>query len=139
MRQTRQRTTLLRILRPTDEHPTALWLCSALREELPHVSLGTVYRLLDSLVKEGVVGEIDLGDGARRFDGKPGPHHHIVCTQCGRTVDVPELLSAGARELIAHWTGFGITGVRMNWEGLCPSCQASDSGTQGSGSERGLV
>jgi len=123
VRQTKQRAALVRILRATDEHPTAQCLHSELRKELPNVSLATVYRLLHALSAEGVIAEIEVGQGARRFDGKPGPHHHIACTACGRTMDVPELLSSGAQEMIAHWSGYTITGVRMSWEGVCPACR----------------
>jgi len=123
LRLTKQRAALLRILQSTETHPTALWVHDKLREEVPNVSLATVYRLLNALAAEGVISEIDLGNGAKRFDGKPGAHHHIVCTECGTAVDVPELLSSGAREVISHWTGFEITGVRMSWRGTCPNCK----------------
>ncbi len=127
MRLTKQRSAILRILHSTNQHPTASWIHSELRKDIPHASLATVYRLLHVLAEEGVIGEIDLSDGAKRFDGQPGDHHHIVCAKCGLTVDVPELLSGGAYEVIARWTGFEVNGVRMSWQGLCPECHASDS------------
>ena len=54
-RMTRQRAVILEELRKTKSHPTADELYSIVRERLPRISLGTVYRNLDFLAETGEI------------------------------------------------------------------------------------
>ena len=125
MRQTRQRTAILRALQSTDCHPTADWVYTEVKKDLPRISLGTVYRLLGVLTEEGMVSVLPLGDGAKRYDGQPGPHHHVVCIECGQLNDVPDLVSSDARTEIERRTGYAVSYLRLDWYGLCSVCRAS--------------
>ncbi|MDR1726687.1 MAG: transcriptional repressor [Acidobacteriota bacterium] len=55
----------------------------------------TVFRTLKSLAACGIAREVTLGDGLTRFEHghRHPPHHHIVCTRCGRVIEFasPEL------------------------------------------------
>ena len=85
----KKRDAILNCLRETDAHPSAEWVYSRLKPQIPDLSLGTVYRNL-ALFKE--TGEaISLGTvmGLERFDGRTDPHIHFVCTRCGRILDLP--------------------------------------------------
>ena len=82
----KKRDAILNCLRETDAHPSAEWVYSRLKPQIPDLSLGTVYRNL-ALFKE--TGEaISLGTvmGLERFDGRTDPHIHFVCTRCGRSL-----------------------------------------------------
>ena len=57
-RQSKQRNRILEVLRATDSHPTADWLYQQLKPEFPNLSLGTVYRNLTMLIKEGFIKKI---------------------------------------------------------------------------------
>jgi Fe2+ or Zn2+ uptake regulation protein len=129
MRQTKQRAAILRALQSTDCHPTADWVYTEVKKDLPRISLGTVYRLLGALAAEGKVSVLALGDSAKRYDGQPGPHHHVVCTACGQVNDAPDLVSADARTEIERWTGYAISYLRLDWYGLCSVCRASQKET----------
>jgi len=123
MRRTKQRATILRVLRGTDQHPTANWIYSEVRKELPHVSLGTVYRTLHALAQEGTIRILTFGDGPHRYDGRPGTHDHIVCTVCGRTADVPQMVAVNARTEIERRTDYTVSSLRLTWHGLCSDCR----------------
>ena len=51
------------------DHPTADMVYNSVREELPNISLGTVYRNLRFLVDQGDALCLKLGDGREHFDG----------------------------------------------------------------------
>ena len=88
----KKRDAILNCLRETDAHPSAEWVYSRLKPQIPDLSLGTVYRNL-ALFKE--TGEaISLGTvmGLERFDGRTDPHIHFVCTRCGRGGNKADLL-----------------------------------------------
>lgn len=83
----RQRETVLSVLRSTDTHPTADWVYSEARKILPNISLGTVYRNLSDLSRSGEILSIDVGDGKEHFDGNPAPHLHLYCKNCSTIID----------------------------------------------------
>jgi Fur family peroxide stress response transcriptional regulator len=126
MRQTRQRCALLRALQQTDQHPTAEILWETVRQDVPNISLGTVYRLLHQLVDEGTVGALRIGTGATRYDLHASPHHHIACVCCGHVMDVPALLPPDMQGTmqteLERWTGYQVLDVRLAWQGRCPHC-----------------
>ena len=83
----KQREAILEILRSTDTHPTANWIYTKVRESIPNISLGTVYRNLSALTESGDILSIDVGDGFEHFDGDISPHAHLHCRQCGSITD----------------------------------------------------
>ncbi len=83
----RQRETILQVLRSTDTHPTANWIYTQVREQIPNISLGTVYRNLSALTASGDILSIDVGDGFEHYDGNTTPHAHFHCKTCGSIAD----------------------------------------------------
>ena len=129
-----QRDRILEWLRGTDIHPTAAQIHGALAEDLPHLSLGTVYRNLEVLVAEGQVGEVLVAGGAARYDANLDPHHHFICSDCGDIVDVEIAVPRGLTGRLARDHGLSVDRVRMSFHGRCSACaegapepQAKDS------------
>jgi Fur family ferric uptake transcriptional regulator len=125
-RMTKQRRIILEALRSVTTHPTAEELYAMVRERLPRISLGTVYRNLDFLTGSGAIRQLASVGSVRRFDGDTGMHYHVRCAICGRVGDVradrPPVASAPDAGLRAE--GFVITGSRMEFDGLCAECLA---------------
>ena len=88
MRLTNQRQVILEELRNVKTHPTASELYDMVRQRLPRIGLGTVYRNLELLADCGIINKLETGGEQKRFDGNPGPHYHIRCTTCGRVDDI---------------------------------------------------
>jgi len=123
VRQTRQRQAVIEVLRASRAHPDAAWIHGQVRAALPSVSLGTVYRTLDALVRDGVLMTIERAGQATRYDYRHAgeDHHHAVCRGCGAIFDVdmsavPDLPAA------ALPGGFQVTGVRLEFMGVCADC-----------------
>ena len=122
-RNTVQRTVILDKLRSVTSHPTADEIYSMTREELPRVSLGTVYRNLELLARQGEILCLENGNAQKRFDGNTMPHHHVRCTECGKIGDVmtpqpvPNIRAVNV-------DGFTLTGVELMFEGVCDHCKS---------------
>ncbi|BDP40611.1 transcriptional repressor [Deinococcus aetherius] len=123
VRQTRQRQAVIEVLRASREHPDAAWIHGQVRGRLPHVSLGTVYRTLDALVRDGVVLTIERAGQATRYDYRHEgeDHHHAVCRGCGAIFDV-DAEAMPCIPVAALPPGFQVTEVRLEFMGLCPDC-----------------
>ena len=122
-RMTKQRRIILEQLRCTHNHPTAEELYIEVRKQLPHISLGTVYRNLEVLVTSGEVRQLNLAGSVRRFDGNLDPHSHVRCLGCGRVGDVsiiPQHM-IGADQF--HAEGFEVTGYQLDFFGFCDDCR----------------
>jgi Fe2+ or Zn2+ uptake regulation protein len=122
MRMTRQRRAILGVLRGTRSHPSADRVFAQVREQLPNVSLATVYRNLHQLAGAGVIQELSVGGGLSRFDADTSLHYHVRCIDCGRIDDLhlPSLddLEEEARKL----TDFQLLGHHVEFLGKCPRC-----------------
>jgi Fe2+ or Zn2+ uptake regulation protein len=122
LRVTTQRQVIFRLLEGNVEHPTVEALYEAARAEMPTISLKTVYQTVHDLERLGEVRLLDVGTGSVRVDPNvEHPHHHMICTRCGRVrdvlVDVADLrIPARARQ------GFAVADVQVHFRGVCAEC-----------------
>ena len=116
-----QRETILQVLRATNTHPTASWIYERVREKLPTISLGTVYRNLSALSASGEILAIDIGDEALHYDGDHSPHLHLSCRQCGGITD----LSIGEDIFASKAMYLGFTPETSVYVvyGICKNCK----------------
>ncbi len=120
---TRQRQVILETLRNVRTHPTADELYEIVRKKLPHISLGTVYRNLDTLERCGMALRLDRVGNQARFDGDTSQHCHIRCKQCGRVDDIFETHAEVHADAVVRETGYQVTGFSLEFEGKCPTCK----------------
>ncbi|MGH7715787.1 MAG: Fur family transcriptional regulator, partial [Vulcanimicrobiaceae bacterium] len=86
-RLTKQRAAILRALDGA-AHLSAETILERVREELPGVSLGTIYRTLDILRELGLVQVFSHAGSAARFEAVIEKHHHLLCTKCSQLVNI---------------------------------------------------
>src|SRR6185437_8016399 len=67
-RYTRQRAAVLAYLRAAQGHPTAEQVFAAVRQQLPNISLATVYKALEALVDARLANRIAGDHGAMHYD-----------------------------------------------------------------------
>lgn len=122
-RRTIQRDRILQVLQETRTHPTADWIYQQLKDEIPSLSLGTVYRNLKVLVEQGLVQRIPFGSDQDRFEAKIEPHYHLVCEQCGKVMDFSMPQYSSINEQAQKSSGFKINRHRIDFFGICEECQ----------------
>jgi len=122
-RQTKQREAILRLLRLTRAHPTADQIYDEVRETVPNISKGTVYRNLKVLQQMGLVSELSLNGSLSRFEAKRESHYHFRCERCGKVFDLDEPINHELDQKIAKETGFKVTYHQTEFRGLCRDCQ----------------
>ncbi len=118
---TRQRARVYEVLAATDQHPTAEEVYRKVRQSLPSVSLATVYKSLDALVRCGLAQKLSYGDGSARYDAFADVHPHMRDLETGRVLDVPgdmvqDLALAVPDDVAARIeqrTGFHVSGLRV--------------------------
>ncbi len=89
LKQTEQRDTILRTFIETREHLSTEELARLVRRRDPRIGYTTVYRTLKLLAECGLASEVSFHDGIARFEHQYNrrSHHHMVCTECGSSVE----------------------------------------------------
>lgn len=119
---TKQRQAVLRVIRGSDEHLTANEIFEDARRLLPSISFATVYNSLRYLKNAGLIGEIQFGLDANRYDRKLTQHDHAICDDCGKIVDLELHLPDGLIEEAADRSKFEAKLIELTLRGLCPEC-----------------
>jgi Fur family peroxide stress response transcriptional regulator len=122
MRMTKQRQQVFDVLMESTDHPTASDVFMRVKDQLPGISLATVYNCLDTLSHHGLIKQVNLDRAPSRFCANREDHIHFHCEQCGKVVDAPPLKLLDAA---AHWAvpeGAEVTGIDVSVRGICPQC-----------------
>ena len=93
------------------------------KQTLPNISLGTVYRNLKLLAKEGEILTIDCGDGCERFDGNPELHYHFICKECHCVKDLKMTSIDHINTLASSCFDGEIEGHYTYFYGRCKECK----------------
>ena len=119
MRNTTQRTEILNFLRSKRHHCSAVQIYDAVREKIPNISLGTVYRNLGNLLEQGEIISVEAVDKCIYYDGFVEDHAHFVCSDCKKIYDFP--IEPEKRSSI-NKAGFEVITERVIYYGKCAKC-----------------
>ena len=122
LRVTPQRQAIFGLLHGDSSHPTVEAIYERAREQMPTISLKTVYQTVHDLEALDELQVLDLGTGSVRVDPNvEHPHQHLVCSGCGRVRDVPVETTA-LRVPAKHRRDFRVETVEVIFRGRCESC-----------------
>ena len=122
-RMTKQRRVILEEVRKLKTHPTANEVYEIVRERLPKISLGTVYRNLDLLSECGEITRLETCGSQYRFDGNTDNHYHVRCVRCGRVDDLDGVSISVPEAVVRRSVDYDIVGHRLEFLGICPQCK----------------
>ncbi|NNG21164.1 transcriptional repressor [Naumannella sp. ID2617S] len=124
-RRTRQRAAIAELLIHVEDFRTAQQTYDLLRESGQSVGLTTVYRTLQAMAEAGELDVIRVnGEQAYRRCESPDHHHHLVCRQCGRAVEISGPTVEKWATKVAAEHGFRDVGHELELFGLCGDCPA---------------
>lgn len=126
-----QRRRIFEALCDRTDHPTPDQVYALVKDTLPGISRTTVYRVLDTLVRVGVLTKACTPSAAGRVDPRTHRHHHLVCQRCDRLFDVDgDAVEHRVRPPDVRRQGFAIQGYSIYFTGLCAACQAQAEATR---------
>lgn len=83
----------------------------------------SVFRAVSRLERQGVIGQVALGDNRVRYELAGRHHDHVRCDECGAVSPLPDCLLQRAEARVEKGTGFAVTGHHLVFSGLCPACR----------------
>ncbi len=112
-------------------HPTPELIYEQVRQRIPSISLGTIYKNVKTFLDSGVLKEVTLHHGSLRLESNMTPHHHLVCSSCKSIFDIEESAVEPVQLPKTKLpVGFSIKQCRVEFVGLCKSCQTANRKTQ---------
>ena len=119
-RASRQRTAVSAYLTRRTTFASAQEIHAALRESGEPVGLATVYRALQAMVEDGELDALRTDDGETVYRRcGTSHHHHLVCRECGRTVEVEAPDVERWADAVAAQHGFGDVMHTLEIFGVC--------------------
>lgn len=125
-RMTRQKLAILEELKKSGSHPTADEIYDKVRQKLPKISLGTVYRNLEILSDSGIVEKLDFFGSKNRYDSKTEPHYHAICINCHRVDDLIIKPDFAIEDVFTNLYEYSIIGHQLTLFVLCPDCKKKE-------------
>lgn len=88
------------------------------------VDEATIYRTLQWLKEHGIVAQTDVGQGADIYSLlDDDPHHHLICLNCGYTINADDDIFASLRAQLAERYGFHPRIEHYAIFGYCEHCR----------------
>jgi len=103
LRVTPQRLSIFGAIIKLNNHPTADDIIGFIKKNHPNIATGTVYKVLESLVENGLVKKVKTEKDIMRYDAVMENHHHLYCSESDKIADyyneeIIELLAAYFKE-----------------------------------------
>ena len=122
-KQFRKRNAILHYLQATKAHPSAETVYAELKQQIPDLSMGTVYRNLNLFRQQGLASVVATVQGVERFDANTEPHVHFICADCGTVTDLMEMeIPQAFSDRAAQLSGGKIDGCSLSFTGTCSHC-----------------
>lgn len=122
-RNTPQREEVRSALAGSEGFVSAQAMHASLRERGSRIGLATVYRALADLAEDGDADTLQQeGETLYRACTPGAHHHHLICRECGRTVEIQaDAVEIWAREVAARH-GFTDPHHIVDVFGVCAEC-----------------
>lgn len=121
-KRSKQREKIFQTVRRTQSHPTAEWVFEEVRQQMPRISLGTVYRNLGILKQQGRILELDFGGASRRYDAFVGEHYHFFCNECRKVLDLELPPQVDLNDRARMFVPGVVQSHRLDFFGTCSDC-----------------
>lgn len=122
MKYSKQREEILKIVLDSTDHPNVNTIYERARKIIPNISLGTVYRNLNTLYENGFIRKISNPNGADHYDKTLIDHAHIYCIECNNMFDVDANLLKDIKALVETNNKYKINKSEIIFTGLCEKC-----------------
>lgn len=121
-RMTKPRRAILEYIHDKGEHLTAEEIIDHVHEEHPHINKSTIYRTLELLEINECVYKSESMNGTIYHHAEDGHHHHLVCRECGKTIDCDEHVFESVEKSLHDKYDFQIDFRHVVMNGLCKEC-----------------
>ena len=125
-RMTPQRHAILHALCHSGEHLSPAEVYERARSEVAGLTETTVYRTLEFLAENGLAHPALMGNGHLVYEIARHDHHHLICRNCGASMEVDHTPFARLYRQLESSTGYKLDSSHVTFFGLCTDCQKGE-------------
>lgn len=126
LRYSHQREMIYEYIQSTKAHPSADMVYENLKDKIPKLSLGTVYRNLKLLEETGKIRRVTTVDNSERYDACCFNHAHFVCEKCGCVKDLCTLDAETEGKTYCVEPQDQIKWINVIFVGICADCSVKN-------------
>lgn len=123
MKYSKQRELILSIINNTKIHPTAEEVHQIAKETIPNISLGTVYRNLNTLVQTNQIIKLTVPNDSVHYDNNHQKHDHLHCLKCNKIFDIYLDDQTVLEKKTMKKYGYHIVSHEIMFTGYCNNCK----------------
>jgi Fur family ferric uptake transcriptional regulator len=129
IRYSKPRMQIFNIFIKTEKHLTAYEIYELTKAKYPRIGYATVYRAMKVICDAEIAEETNFGDGSKHYEHKYGHDHHdhLICTECGRLIEVLQPEIEAMQQEMAQKHNFTITSHKLQIYGICGKCSGDNS------------
>lgn len=115
------------------EHLSPEEIYELIKDKYPTIGLATIYRTLQVFEEIGLIYKLNFDDGCYRYeimssdDTNIHQHHHLICKNCGKIIEVKEDLMNSLEEMIEKQYNFEIINHMVKFTGICSQCRDKEN------------
>jgi len=117
---TPQRLAILEAIYMQNNHPTAEMIMDYIRETHPSIASGTIYKVLDALIENGLITRVKTEKDIMRYDGILEKHHHLYCSE---SEEIKDYINEDLDRILSDYfkknriENFEVEGIRLQING----------------------
>ena len=124
---TPQRRLIVDVIHEAQAHLTVEEIIGCVQARMRGINKSTIYRTLELLEEAGCVYKSELGDHSIYHHAEEGHHHHLVCSQCRKTMDCDDDLFAPVKRTVGDKYDFRVDFKHVVMNGLCGECKSKNN------------
>lgn len=109
------------------EHWSTEEIYAEVKKVCPEIGIATVYRTVQMLEELSLLTKHHFSEGSSRYEfadeSKNHNHHHIVCTKCGKVMEIQDTYFDELERHIQDNMNFNITNHTVTFYGICEHCK----------------
>lgn len=116
-----------------DEHLSPEEIYELIKDKYPEMGMATIYRTLQLFEEIGLAIKLNFDDGCSRYEilspdnQEVHQHHHLICKNCGKIIEVKEDLMNSLEEIIEKQYNFEIKNHMVKFTGICSDCRKKEN------------
>lgn len=107
-------------------HATAEQICEKVRRDIGTVSRQAVYDALQTMREHKLIRRFEPAGSSARYETRVDNHHHLICRQCGATLDVDCAKGQAPCLHPVEGHGYVIDEAEVIYWGICPDCNLNN-------------
>jgi Fur family peroxide stress response transcriptional regulator len=119
---------ILGYLEQSRSHPDAEEIFTAVKKEIPTISMTSIYNTLDVFQKKNLIRPLFVTGKEARFEIEWSPHHHFFCKKCGMIVDLDAEYEYFRSKTVE---GHKVTDIQGFFKGMCKNCIENQKNRKG--------